>query len=186
VQIGAGAVRGRGDPGEIAARMEERAAFDHEGAEVRIGADLLADALAGHDRGTDADESQTLASMLELWRMRRRVRQLEVTDLAKVAVDRLLGDQLLHEPIGVERLTVERLAGLGAVALDEVAGAPLVARMDDAAVTGRRAPAERVRLDERDGHAAPGQLASRGDAGVAAPDHHDLGLSRQVATGSIR
>ena len=51
--------------------------------------------------------------MLELGHMGGRVRELEVADLAEVAIDGLLGDQPLHELVGVERLLVERLAGLG-------------------------------------------------------------------------
>ena len=89
-------------------------------------------------------------------------------------VDRLVGDQPLDERVGVERVAEQGLAGLLAVALDERPRSPLVAGMDDAAVAGRAAEAERLGLDERDAGAAPGQLAGRGDPGVAATDDDDV------------
>ena len=89
-------------------------------------------------------------------------------------VDRLVGDQPLDERVGVERVAEQGLAGLVAVALDERPRSPLVAGMDDAAVAGRAAEAERLGLDERDAGAAPGQLAGRGDPGVAAADDDDV------------
>ena len=65
-------------------------------------------------RGTivelDTDRGEALAGMLELGHVRRRVGELEVADLAEVAVDRLLGDQALDELVGVERLAVQRRA----------------------------------------------------------------------------
>ena len=95
--------------------------------------------------------------------------------LAEVAVDRLVGDQPLDGLVAVERLAVERPPGLLAVALDQLARTPLVARVDDAAVARRGAPAERLRLEERDRDAAPGELARRVDPGVAAADDDDVG-----------
>ena len=132
-------------------------------------------------RGTTVEltptEARLVARMLELGRMGGRVGELEVADLAEVAVDRLLGDQPLDQLVGVERLPVERLAGLLAVALDELAGAPLVAGVDDAAVPRRGAPAQRVGLEQRDGDAAARQLAGGVDARVAATDDDDIGAS---------
>ena len=87
----------------------------------------------------------------------------------------------LDELVGIERLLVERLAGLGAVALDELAGAPLVAGVDDAAVARRGAPSQRVGLEQGDRDAPARQLAGGVDARVAATDHDDIRLGGQVA-----
>ena len=74
--------------------------------------------------------------MLEVVHVGGGVRQLERAVLAPVAVDRLLGDQPANEVEGVERVPVERGAGLVAVAAEQVGRAPLVAGVDDAAVPG--------------------------------------------------
>ena len=71
----------------------------------------------GTNVGLDARSTARLAPrVLELVDVRRRVRELEVADLAEVAVDRLVGDQPLDRLVAVERLAVERPAGLLAVA----------------------------------------------------------------------
>ena len=51
--------------------------------------------------------------------------------------------------------------------------------MDDPAVAGRAAEAERLGLDERDGGAAAGELACRSDPRVAAADDDDVDRVRQ-------
>ena len=102
-----------------------------------------------------------------------------MADLAEVAIDRLLDDQPLDELVRVERLLVERPAGLRSVALDELAGAPLVAGMDDAAVPRRRTPTERMCLQERDPHSPACQLSRGGDPGIAPADDHDIGTRRE-------
>ena len=86
-------------------------------------------------------------------------RQLEVADLAERAVDRLVGDEPLDRLVALEGVAIERAAGLLAVAFDQLAGTPLVARMDDPAVAGRGPEAERVRLEQ--GHRAPARASSR-------------------------
>ena len=140
-------------------------------------------------RGTTVDvtptEARLVARMLELGDVRRRIRELEVADLAEVAIDRLVGDEPLHQVVRVERLAVERRAGLLAVALDELAGAPLVAGVDDAAVPGRGAPAERVGLEQVT--ATPRRASSRAALmpGISATDDDDVRRVRQLAPGPI-
>ena len=101
--------------------MEQAAALDDERPEVRVGADLLADPLARDHVALDADEGEALAGVLQLGHVRGRVGELEVADLAEVAVDGLVGDQPLDRLVAVERLLVERAAGVLAVAPDELA-----------------------------------------------------------------
>ncbi len=93
--------------------------------------------------GLDAHDGEALPGVLELLDVRRRVGQLQVAGLAEVAVDRLVGDQPLDGLVAVERLAIERPAGLLAVARDQLARAPLVAGVDDPAVAGR-APRSRA------------------------------------------
>ena len=116
--------------------MKQATALDSERTEVRIGPDLLADPLVRDQRALDADERQRLASVFQLRGVGRRVGQLEVADLAELAVDCLVGDQPLDRLVAVERLLVQRAAGVVAIAPDEVLGTPLVAGVDDAAVPG--------------------------------------------------
>ena len=77
---------------------------------------------------------QALLRVLELANVRRRVGELEVPDLAEIAVDRLVGDQPLDRLVAVERLAVQGGAGLLAVPVDQLARPPLVARVHDPAV----------------------------------------------------
>ena len=115
---------------------------------VGVGPDLVADLLARDDQRRDPDRGEALALLLEIAHVRGGVGELEVADLAEVAVDRLLGDQALDRLVALERVAVERPPGLLAVALDQLARTPLVARMDDPAVAGRGPEAERVRLEQ--------------------------------------
>ena len=142
MEVGPGTIRGRGQAREVAAGMEQAAARDDEGAVVGVRTDLLADPVARHDRRLDADRRQIPLSMLKLLDVRRRVGELEMADLAEVAVDRLVGDQPLDGLVAIERLAVERSPGVVAVAPDQLARAPLVAGVDDPAVPGRGAEAE--------------------------------------------
>ena len=166
--------------------MQQAAALHRERPEVRVRADLLADPLARDERARDPDERQAVAGVLELRDVARGVGQLQVAHLAELAVDRVLVDEPLDRLVAVERLLVQRPAGVLAVALDEVAGAPLVAGVDDAAVAGRRAEPERLRLEQRDLDPAGRQFAGGVDPGVAATDHDDVGRVGQVAAGAIR
>ena len=161
--------------------MEQPAVGDDQRAEVGVRADLFADPVARHDAGLDAHEGEVLPGVLELPDVRWCVRQLEVADLAEVAVDRLVGDQPLDGLVAVEGLAIERPPGVLAVAGDQLARAPLVAGMDDPAVPGRRPEAERLGLEQRDRDPAAGQLPRRVDARVSAADHDDVGACPAAA-----
>ena len=142
-------------------------------------------ARAGRASRSTPDDASAVAGVLELLDVRRRVGELEVAALAELAVDRLVGDEPLDGLVAVEGLAVQRPAGLVAVALDQLARAPLVAGMDDPAVARRRAPAERLRLEERHRRAA-GEHSRRGaDARVPATDDDDVRGVRQCPTRPI-
>src|SRR6187397_3138573 len=108
--------------------------------------------------------------VLEARDVRGRVRQLEVSSLAEVAIDRFLGDQPLDGLVAGECLAVEGVASLLAVALDQLGRSPLVAGVDDATVAGRRTPAQRPGLEKRHGHSPAGEFTGRIDPGVPATD----------------
>ena len=180
VQVRAGAIGRGGQPGEIAARVDQAAARARR---ARRGRRRCRSPRGRCSRGTIIDSTPIaarLARCCSRWTMcSAGPGELEVAALAEVAVDRLLRDQPLDGLVAVERVLVERRPELLAVALDQLARAPLVARVDDPAVAGRGAPAERVRLEQGDRHAPTRELAGGVDAGIAATDDdHVRGAGR--------
>ena len=148
MQVGAG-TGGRGsEPGKVTAGMEQPADRHGQRAEVGIRADLLAQSVARDDGRLDPHRGQAVALLREARHVRLRERELEVTALAEITVDRLVGDEPFDGLVAVERLAVERAARLRAVPPDQLARTPLVAGMDDAAVAGRGAPAQRPCLEQ--------------------------------------
>ena len=135
-------------------------AGDGEPAVVRVAADLLAQPLARHERGLDAERGEGLGRPRQVVGMRRRVGEVEVAALAELAVDRLVGDQPLDERVGVERLAEQRRARSPRRSARSAPRAPLVAGMDDAAVAGRAAEARASRPRARV-TAAPRRASSR-------------------------
>src|SRR4051812_19414141 len=129
---------------------------DGERCVVHIRPDLVVQLLARHEHRGDAPRRHALPELGETPNVRRRVCQLDVARLPELAVDPLLADQTLDGLERRERVVVERRAGRLTVASDELARAPLVPGMDDAAVPGRGPPAERLGLEQ--GH---GDVASR-------------------------
>ena len=185
VEVGPGPVGGGGQPGEVPTRVEEAAALDHECAVVGVGADLLADLGARHDRRRHPHRCQARLGVLELGDMRWRIRELEVADLAEVAIDGLIGDEPLDQRVGVERLAVQSATRGLAEPLQQVGRPPLVPGVHDAAVAGRCPPTKRVCLEERRRDAASCKLARRVDAGVPTADHDHVRGVGQRSTGAV-
>ena len=105
VQIGAGPIGGRGETREVAAGMEQtRSRARPARRNTRPSRSRSRISLARHEPGFDAHEGEVVPRALELADVRRRIRQLEVPDLAEVAVDRLVGDQPLDGLVAIERL----------------------------------------------------------------------------------
>ena len=65
MEVGAGPVGGRGEPGEVAARVDEPAARHDQRAVVGVGADLLVQTFAWDDGRFDAHRGEALALVLE-------------------------------------------------------------------------------------------------------------------------
>ena len=102
-------IGGGGQPGEVAPGMEQRRCPRRRAPRsTRRCRSPRGSGRAARPCDDDADRGEAVAGVLELGDVRRGVRELEVTDLAEVAVDRLVGDQPLDELVRVERLAVER------------------------------------------------------------------------------
>src|SRR5206468_824595 len=98
----------------------------------------------------------------------RRPGRIQIATLPELAVDSLVGDHALDELIAVHRFAEQRPARVLAVALDELVGAPLVARVDDPAVARRAPESEILGLEERHLCPSAGQHAGGVDPRVPA------------------
>src|SRR5919197_4740025 len=181
VEARARALRRGHEPGEPLAWVENAGTGGEERSVIRRAADLRHDVSLGDDRRGNAGRLQAALRLLEVMQVGRGIRELEVPALPKLAVDLLVRDHLLEELVPVERLAVQGAAPLPAIAAHELGRTPLVARMDNAAVARRRAPAERARLDEHDARALLGETPRRRDARVPPAHDHDVGPIRELA-----
>jgi hypothetical protein len=175
VEVGASSFGRPHQAREVPARVQERAVRHDQRAEVRIAADLLADGVARDDRGLDTHGGQTRLGVMQLLDVGWRVGELEVANLAEIAIDRLVDDQALDGGVAIEGFLVQEQTGFRAVTPNQLRRAPLVAGMHDAAIARGRAIPKVPGFDERDGHASPGQFTRRVDPAVAPTDDDHVG-----------
>jgi hypothetical protein len=185
VEVGTGRLGQRHEAREPLARVEQSAALDGQAGREGVGPDLGTQVLAANHARLDAHEREAVARVVEVGHVAVPVGELEVAVLAEVRVDAVARDRVADVLIALERLAEQRAAALLAVAPDQLARPPLVARMDDPAVPRARAPAQLVRLDERHLRPLLGEAPRGRDTRVAATDDNDVRRVRQRLVRSV-
>jgi hypothetical protein len=186
VQLGARLLGQADEAGEPLAGMEQAARVDREAAVVRRRSDLIREPVARDHARRDAPRSADVGLGLELLGVRAGRGELHVAVEPQLGLDPGVEDRPFEELGRFDRVAVQLHGELRAVALDQGARAPLVARVRDAAVAGRGTPAERPRLEDDDRRATGRQRTGRGEARVATANDHRVDAVGEVAARPVR